>query len=162
MSPTVPASKTPSAWYADYAPLPGIPDEFIGRDGQPRASWRDFLEVLDAEGSERSLSAAERRIRDIGISYRVHGESRERSWPISRLPLLIEESDWKEIVAGVTQRASLIEAMLADVYGDGRLVTEGVLPAAVVAGSREFMRPLVGVKPPGGRWMNLYAADIGR
>jgi uncharacterized circularly permuted ATP-grasp superfamily protein/uncharacterized alpha-E superfamily protein len=152
---------TPS-WYADYTPLPGIPDEFIGGDGKPRPSWQKFFDLLDSDDSERSLAVAERRIRDVGISYRVHGESRERTWQMSRLPLLIEEKDWKEIVAGITQRASVIEALLADVYGAGRLVAEGVLPAAVVAGSREFMRPLVGIKPPGGRWMNLYAADLGR
>jgi uncharacterized circularly permuted ATP-grasp superfamily protein/uncharacterized alpha-E superfamily protein len=162
MSSPVSASKTPSAWYADYTPLPGIPDEFIGGDGQPRASWRKFFELLDADDSERSLSVADRRMRDIGISYRVHGESRERAWSMSRLPLLIEEDDWKEIVAGLTQRASVIEALLADVYGAGRLVAEGILPAAVVAGNREYLRPLVGLKPPGGRWMHLYAADIGR
>ena len=52
------------------------------------------------------------------MSYRVHGEAGERAWPMSRLPLLIEESDWAEIVAGVTQRASVIEALLADVYGE--------------------------------------------
>jgi uncharacterized circularly permuted ATP-grasp superfamily protein/uncharacterized alpha-E superfamily protein len=162
MSPPVRSPKTPSAWYADYAPLPGIPDEFMAGDGKPRASWQRFFDSLQSDSTERSLAVAERRIRDTGISYRVHGESRERPWPMSRLPLLIEESDWKEIVAGVTQRASLIEALLADVYGAGRLVGDGVLPAAVVAGSPEFMRPLVGVKPPGGRWMHLYAADLGR
>jgi uncharacterized circularly permuted ATP-grasp superfamily protein/uncharacterized alpha-E superfamily protein len=154
--------KMPAAWYANYAPLPGIPDEFVGSDGQPRGSWRKFLKLLESDGSEDSLAAAERRVRDIGVSYRVHGEARERSWPMNRLPLLIEESDWKEIVAGVTQRASVIEALLADVYGDARLVADGILPAAVVAGSRDYLRPLVGLKPPGGRWMHLYAADLGR
>ena len=156
------APKTPDAWYANYAPLPGIPDEFIGRDGKPRPVWQKFFASIDAEDSERSLAAAERRIRDIGVSYRVHGETSERTWPMSRLPLLIEESDWKEIVAGVAQRASVIEALLSDVYGANRLVAEGILPAAVVAGSRDYLRPLVGLNPPGGRWMNIYAADLGR
>jgi uncharacterized circularly permuted ATP-grasp superfamily protein/uncharacterized alpha-E superfamily protein len=156
------APQTPNTWYANYKPLPGIPDEFIGRDGKPRPAWREFLDYVDADESERSLAAAERHIRDIGMSYRVHGETGERSWPMSRLPLLIEESDWKEIVAGVTQRASVIEALLADVYGGERLIDDGVLPAAVVAGSRDFLRPLVGMKPPGGRWMHIYAADLGR
>jgi uncharacterized circularly permuted ATP-grasp superfamily protein len=156
------ASKSTGSFYADYAPLPGIPDEFIGRDGKPRAAWRDFFDQLDADDSERSYAAADRHIRDIGVSYRVHGEARERTWPMSRLPLLIEESDWKEIVAGVKQRASVIEALLADVYGAGRLVADGILPAAVVAGSREYLRPLVGLNPRGGRWMHIYAADLGR
>jgi uncharacterized circularly permuted ATP-grasp superfamily protein/uncharacterized alpha-E superfamily protein len=152
----------PATWYATYTPLPGVPDEFMGPDGQPRGSWQNFLALLGPDDSERSLAAAERRVRDIGVSYRVHGEGRELSWPMNRLPLLIEESDWKEIVAGVTQRASVIEALLSDIYGSGRLVADGILPAAVVAGSPDYLRPLIGLLPPGGRWMHLYAADLGR
>ena len=96
------------ASYANYAPLPGVPDEFIGTDGQARRAWRQFFDLLESDDSERSLAAAERHMRDIGVSYRVHGEARERPWPMSRLPLLIEESDWQAIVKGVTQRAALI------------------------------------------------------
>ncbi len=139
-----------------------MPDEFIGPDGQARGAWRQFFDLLEADDSERSLAAAERHMRDIGVSYRVHGEARERPWPMSRLPLLIEESDWQAIVAGVTQRATIMESLLADIYGPNKLVGEGVIPAAVVAGSQDYLRPLVGMNPPGGRWMHLYAADIGR
>ena len=156
------APKVPDAWYTNYKPIPGIPDEFIGRDGKPRSSWRNFFDLLGSDDSERSLAAADGRIRDIGVSYRVYGEAGERAWPMSRLPLLIEESDWKEIVAGVAQRASVIEKLLADVYSAGRLIAEGILPPAVVAGSPDYLRPLMGVEPPGGRWMQLYAADLGR
>ena len=73
------APKKPHAWYANYKPLPGVPDEFIGRDGQPRAAWRNFLDLIGSDDSERSLAAADRRIHDIGVSYRVHGEASERA-----------------------------------------------------------------------------------
>ncbi len=151
-----------AASYADYKPLPGIPDEFIGADGQPKPYWRTLLSYLSEKDMDRSLAVARRHIRDLGISYRVGDEAKERIWPVSSLPLLIEESDWQEISEGIVQRASMFEAMLADIYGPARLVRDGVLPAAVVAGSKEFLRPLVGVNPPGGRWLHLYAADIGR
>ncbi|MGO4713986.1 circularly permuted type 2 ATP-grasp protein [Bradyrhizobium sp. 2TAF24] len=151
-----------AASYADYAPLPGIPDEFIGADGQPRPHWRRLLDYLSANDMERSLAVARRHIRDLGISYRVGDEAKERNWPVSSLPLVIDESDWQAISAGIVQRASMFEALLADVYGPAKLVADGVLPAAAVAGSKEYLRPLAGVKPPGGRWLHLYAADIGR
>ena len=50
----------------------------------------------------------------------------------------------------------------ADLYGEGRLVAEGAIPAAAIAGSPEYLRPVCGVKPPGGRYLNLCAADVGR
>lgn len=151
-----------SAAFADYKPLPGVPDEFIGADGKPKPQWLRWMEHVAARDVDRSLNVAERHIRDLGISYRVRGEAKERTWPLSGLPLLIEESDWAEISASIVQRASLLEALLADIYGPAYLVSDGVIPAAVVAGSKEFVRPMVGVTPPGGRWMHLYAADIGR
>jgi uncharacterized circularly permuted ATP-grasp superfamily protein/uncharacterized alpha-E superfamily protein len=162
MTASVLATKSSGPSYAAYAPLPGVPDEFIGPDGRERSAWRKFFELLQADDSERSLAAAARHMRDIGLTYRVHGEARERPWPMSNLPLLIEENDWQTIVAGVTQRATAMEALLADVYGPNKLVGDGILPAAVVAGSQDYQRPMVGMNPPGGRWLHLYAADIGR
>jgi uncharacterized circularly permuted ATP-grasp superfamily protein/uncharacterized alpha-E superfamily protein len=154
-----------AAWTKDYAPLPGAPDEFIGRDGVVRPHWRhllDALAALDQDAFEQRFEAADRRIRNMGMSYRVQGESAERSWPLSRMPLLIPEAEWREIARGVEQRAELFERVLADVYGDGALVKEGLLPAAAVTGSADFLATMRGVTPPGGRWLRLYAADIGR
>ena len=148
-----------------YAPLPGVPDEFVGPDGQPRGRWVQLLASL-ARGQpdeiEGRFALADRQIRDTGVSYRFRGEERERQWPLSRLPLLIDAAEWQAIAAGVAQRAELLDAVLRDVYGEARLVSSGALPAAAVAGNPEFLRPLVGVRPPGGRMLQLYAADLGR
>ncbi len=108
------------------------------------------------------FAAADRRIRKRGLSYRVAGEKDERVWPVSRMPLLITEFEWRGIARGVAQRADLLERVLADVYGEARLVTEDALPAAAVTGSMDYVAPMRGVNPPGGRWLRLYAVDIGR
>jgi len=153
------------AWTQNYTPLSGIPDEFIGADGAPRQHWHRFLDALahfDQDDLNQRFATAERRMRDIGVSYRAYGETKESSWPLSGLPLLISHSEWRDISAGIVQRAGLLERVLADLYGDGHLVSDGVLPAAAVAGSPEFLRPLRGAKPFGGRWLHFYAADIGR
>lgn len=154
-----------AAWIADYAPMQGVPDELIGADGRPRADWTQLLETLAGLGQggvENRFAAAARRIDDMGFTYRVHGDTRERAWPLSRLPLLLAESEWRDIAAGVAQRAELLDRILLDVYGEGRLIADGALPPAAVAGSPEFIRPMCGVKPVGGRWLRFYAADIGR
>ncbi|MFI5015725.1 MAG: circularly permuted type 2 ATP-grasp protein [Hyphomicrobiales bacterium] len=159
------AEKRLSGWAGQYAALPGIHDEFLGTDGRPRPHWLQFLEALaelDATEVSRRFASADRHIRDMGISYRVYGETGERSWPLSHLPLLISESEWRDIAAGVEQRARLLEVILDDLYGEGRLVAGGDLPAAAVTGSPNFLRPLKGVEPPDGRHLCLYAVDLGR
>ncbi len=164
-SPEEAARERVAAWTYGYAPLPGIPDEFIGPDGARRAHWEKLLLALAAlEPGEiaQRFGAADRRIRNRGMSYRVQGETSERVWPLSRMPLVIPESEWRVIAHGVTQRAELLERVLADVYGDGRLVAEGLLPAAALTGSADYIAALRGVVPPGKPWLRLYAADIGR
>lgn len=105
---------------------------------------------------------ADRHLREAGVTYRAPGDSADRPWSISHLPLLIDEADWKQLSAGITQRAELLELVLRDVYGEGKLVAEGALPAAAIAGSPEYLRAVCGVPPPGGRYLSLYAADVGR
>ena len=139
-------------WTAGYRPAPGRPDEFLGPDGAPRGAWPRLLDRLGAltepEITARFV-AAERHIRDAGISFRIAGDQREHPWPLGCLPLVIEGAEWQALSAGIVQRAELMEAILADVYGPGRLVAEGLLPAAIVAGTPEFLHPLHGVVPPG-------------
>ena len=152
-------------WLRGYESLPGTPDELFDAKGRPRDHWLDFLGHFAAfpagdPGNRFGLSA--RHLRDSGASYRAGGETAERTWPLNPLPLILAQSEWDEISAGVEQRARLMEGILQDVYGEGRLVAEGHLPAAALTGSRDYLRAMRGVKPPGGRFTHLYAADLGR
>ncbi|WP_018266656.1 circularly permuted type 2 ATP-grasp protein [Methylosinus sp. LW4] len=159
------AARRVAAWIARYAPPEGVPDELVGPDGRVRPHWASLLDTLGGlsrEDIDDRFAAAGRRIRDMGVSYRVLGETKERTWPLSRLPLLLPQAEWREIAAGVAQRAELLDMVLRDAYGEQRLVKEGALPAAVIAGSPDYIRPMSGATPPGGRWLRFYAAEIGR
>src|ERR1700686_3734855 len=160
-----PGNRRVAQWTRDYVRLPGIPDEFIAPDRAPRAVWTRFVDAFAAltpAEIERRFGSADRHLREAGVTYRAPGEAAERMWPLSHLPLLIDEADWQQLTAGIPQPAELLELVLSDVYGEGRLIAEGAIPAAAVAGSTEYLRSVCGIKPPGGRYLNLYAADVGR
>ena len=150
-----------------YRPLPGIFDEMMDADGRVHAHWLPFLTMLGALGTDeinRRFAAADRYLRDSGVFYRVYEDAAgiERPWPLSHIPLIIEPGEWRQLEAGLIQRADLLEAVLADTYGPGTLTRDGRLPAALIAGNPEFLRPLVGVEPPGGAHLRFYAVDVGR
>ena len=150
-----------------YRPIPGVIDEMMDASGRVRAHWQPFLQMLAALGPDeinRRFAAADRYLHDSGVFYRVYEDPAgvERPWPFSHVPLLISASEWNELEAGLIQRAQLLEAVLADAYGPANFVRDGRLPAALVAGNPEFLRPLVGVAPPGGAHLRFYAVDIGR
>lgn len=157
-----------------YRPLQGIPDEFVDETGAPRPHWRAILDAvahLPAEEIKRRFATADRHLRDTGVSYRLYGDtaesggtdalSGERPWPLSHVPLVIAPADWRAIEAGIIQRARLAEAVLGDVYGPGRLVAEGRLPAAAITGSPDYLRAMHGYAPKDG-FLRLYAVDLGR
>ncbi|WP_297353449.1 circularly permuted type 2 ATP-grasp protein [Paraburkholderia sp.] len=160
-----PGHRKVAQWTRDYERLPGIPDEFIAQDGTPREVWTRFFEafgMLAPADVERRFGSADRHLREAGVTYRAPGDIADRIWPLSHVPLLIGETEWQQISAAVSQRAQLLEMVLTDLYGDAKLVAEGALPAAAIAGSAEYLRSVCGVQPPGGRYLNVYAADLGR
>ncbi len=160
-----PGQRRIAQWTRDYARLPGIPDEYIGENGAPRPAWARFFDAfaaLSPADIERRFASADRHLREAGVTYRAPGETADRLWPLSHLPLIIDETDWQQLTSGIAQRAQLLEMVLRDLYGDGRLVADGAVPAAAIAGSNEYLRAVCGIKPPGGRYLHLYAADVGR
>jgi len=160
-----PGNRRVAQWTRGYARLPGIPDEYMAQDGTPRAVWTRFFDAfaeLTPGDIERRFGSADRHLREAGVTHRAPGETAERLWPLSHLPLLIDEADWQQLTAGIVQRAELLELVLGDLYGEGRLIAENAVPAAAIAGSAEYLRAVCGIKPPGGRYLNMYAADVGR
>lgn len=159
-----------NALLAGYRPLPGAYDELMAPDGSVRPQWEPFLAEwsgLSGDELQRRFGLADRHVRDTGVSYRIHGDidesdplAGERAWPLSHAPLIITGQEWRAIAAGVAQRARLLDAVLADVYGPAKLISEGALPAAAITGSPDYLRPLQGA--PGGSQLQLYAADLGR
>jgi uncharacterized circularly permuted ATP-grasp superfamily protein/uncharacterized alpha-E superfamily protein len=160
-----PGHRRMAQWTRDYTRLPGIPDEYIAPDGAPRAVWSRFFDAFAALSPaeiERRFASADRHLREAGVTYRAPGDTADRLWSLSHLPLIIDEADWRQLTDGIAQRAQLLEMVLGDLYGEGKLVAEGAIPAAAIAGSNEYLRAVCGIKPPGGRYLNLYAADVGR
>ena len=150
-----------------YKPLAGAYDEMMAPDGSLRGPWPSLLQRLadlGEEGVREAFAGAEQQLKNSGVFFRVYDDpaGAERPWPLTPVPLLISQSEWAALSAGAVQRARLAEALLADVYGPGRLARDGVLPAAAIAGSSDFLRPLVGVVPKGGRFLRFFAIDLGR
>lgn len=155
---------------ADYRPLPGAFDELMAPDGSVRPHWDPFLAEwsgLSQDQLGHRFGLADRHVRDTGVCYRVHGDldasdplAGERPWPLNHVPLVIPGAEWQTIAAGVVQRASLLSALLGDIYGAGELIARGLLPAAVVTGSPDYLRPVQGTA--NGGTLQLYAADLGR
>jgi hypothetical protein len=135
--------------------------------GTVRPVWRQFIDHfgrLSPDDIARRFARGDQYLRDAGVFFRQYGQTgpTERSWPLSHIPVLIDQADWSRIVEGLRQRADLLERVVADLYGPNRLIAEGHLPASVIARSPEWLRPLVGVAPASGHFLNFVAFELGR
>ena len=150
-------------WIDDYCAhaQPGG-DVLCAADDAPWAAMFEELAALVGDDLGHARERVQRHAADMGTGFRVAGEAEERPWPLSPVPLLIDADEWAGIERGVIQRADLFETIIADLYGPGRLVERGLVPAALVAGSPFFLRQLVGLAPPGGHHLHFVAVDLGR
>jgi uncharacterized circularly permuted ATP-grasp superfamily protein/uncharacterized alpha-E superfamily protein len=148
-------------------------DELRGADGQLRSVWQRFFagagfaDGATAQHAERLRNAIAQQIRADGVTHTVierGAESRAaaRPWSLEALPHLIEPVDWARIEAGAVQRARLLAAMLADVYGPQRLLHDALLPPTLLYRHKGYLRPLQGAKPVGGMHLHIVALDMAR
>jgi uncharacterized circularly permuted ATP-grasp superfamily protein/uncharacterized alpha-E superfamily protein len=94
----------------------------------------------------------------------VYGDPRgiARPWQLDPVPLLIPPGEAAHLQAGLVQRGRLLERVLFDLYGPQRLLRDGLVPPELVYPNPGFLRPCHGVRVPGGRYLHLYAANLGR
>ncbi len=133
-----------------YRPLPGIADEMIDPQGKVRPSGSIFSAISAGRMSSRLPTVSPPPIVTSAMPacfYRAYGGpgTSERDWPLSHIPVMIAEDEWAKISEGLVQRAELLEHIVADIYGECRLVRDGLLPPPLVAANPEFLRPIVGL-----------------
>ncbi|WP_299816069.1 circularly permuted type 2 ATP-grasp protein [uncultured Roseibium sp.] len=150
-----------------YRPYPGVSDELLDPAGRVRPVWRPFIDHLSSLTPEEignRFARGNQYLNDAGVYFRHYGQNdeKEREWPLSHIPVIISEDDWEVISDGLIQRAGLLEQLVADLYGPNKLVSEGYLPASLIARSPEWQRPLVGVTPKSGNFLHFLAFEIGR
>ena len=153
---------------ASYSAEPGRYDELLDTAGELRPQWRPLIERItgvDARASSRrALDLTRRLIVENGVTYNVYADPQgaDRPWALDPIPLVLTSAEWRTIERGLAQRARLMNALLADLYGPQRLLAEGVLPPELVFGHPNFLWPCHGITPRKGNWLHVYAADLAR
>lgn len=147
-------------------PSPGY-DEAFDRTGATRPHWWTFFQSLRDLGPlemARRWREAKELIRENGVTYNVYGDPDgiARPWQLDPVPLILAPAEVTALEKGLVQRAQLLELILADLYGPQRLIKDGFLPPELIFPNPGFLRPMHGVRVPDGRYLHLYAANLGR
>ncbi|WNZ84884.1 circularly permuted type 2 ATP-grasp protein [Pseudomonas sp. P108] len=150
-----------------YPLTAGTYHELLDGSGAVRPHWQRLFDQLQrstpAQLVQRQALLA-RQIQENGVTYNVYADPKgaDRPWELDLLPHVIAADEWQQLSAGIAQRARLLNAVLADLYGPQRLISEGLLPAELVFGHNNFLWPCQGIVPPENAFLHLFAVDLAR
>ena len=139
-------------------------DEVVGLDGSLRTPWKGLAEVavdLTAADLGRVDEDIARALADDGVTYGRPGE-RQGAWRLDPMPLVMDAETWTPLEVGLAQRAELLNAVLTDLYGEQRLLRDGVLPPALVLGHPGFTRVMARSSITDPRPLVVSGTDLGR
>ena len=154
-------------FWAEYKAHPEAYDEMFDREGCPRAgSSRVLAEFLAAHADKFDAirARADQMFLNEGVTFNVYGDSAgaERIFPFDPIPRVIDAETWAELEAGLLQRVRALNAFVADVYDEGCILKDGVVPDDLITTSSQFRRAAVGIKPPHGVYITIAGIDLVR
>ncbi|MBC8095243.1 MAG: circularly permuted type 2 ATP-grasp protein [Akkermansiaceae bacterium] len=149
-----------------YSPAEDAFDEMMA-SGKPRAHWQKLIQSFEQLSQQDRINrrdTAARILRENGVTYNVYGDTQGlgRPWALDMIPLVIPPDEWRQIEAGLAQRARLLNLILADFYGPQTLLRSGVLPPSMLYANPAFLRACHGIVPPKNIFLFLHAVDLAR
>jgi uncharacterized circularly permuted ATP-grasp superfamily protein len=136
-------------------------DEMMDTAGSVRPSYAAIYSTLRQTTPAELHGIAEalaKNYTQAGVTFDIGGV--ERPFPLDLVPRVIAAPEWETIEAGVAQRVRALEAFLADVYADRRVITDGVIPSQLVTSSTHFHRAVAGIEPPNGVRIHVAGVDL--
>jgi uncharacterized circularly permuted ATP-grasp superfamily protein len=137
-------------------------DEMFDGDGVTRPQYALLLEGLASlppDELRRRKHSADLSFLNQGITFTVYGrqEGTERIFPHDLLPRIITHAEWSRIELGLTQRITALNLFLRDIYHEGRILADGIVPREIVFSCKHFRRQMRGLQVP----RNIYIAVVG-
>ncbi len=142
-------------------------DEMFQPDGTVRPHCRPLLEELLAASLPQLRQTqvdADRAFLTQGITFTVYGDEQgtERIFPFDLLPRMITGREWDTLSRGLTQRLTAINLFLKDVYHEGRILSEGIVPRELVYSCRHYRREMRGVHVHRDIYVSVAGMDLVR
>ena len=144
---------------------PGVYDEMFGPQGVPRPSSANFVEKLEClpEGTlQRRQLEAEVSLQKMGVTFNVYGHEAgtEKVWPFDLLPRIIDGAEWATVVSGLRQRLEALNLFINDVYNEGKIFKDKVVPEQLIVGSKTWRKQCIGMTPIEGVWCHVTGVDL--
>ena len=146
--------------------LPEGMDEAFTANGEVRTHWKYLIESLQSLGTEaieERQKKVRRILRDDGATYKIYDEpNASQTWQLNPVPLLISSEEWAQTETALIERAELFNTILLDIYGERKLIHQGIIPPELLFSHAGYLRPCHNVKMQGDHQLILHGVDLVR
>ena len=143
----------------------GFFDEFFESDGTERPHYKllaqQMLGIDPAAFHDKRKDADQAFLRQ-GVTFTVYSDDQgtERIFPFDPVPRIIPGSEWTGIEEGLKQRVKALNMFLHDIYHDGRILKEKVVPEHLVLSCPNFRPELKGFDVPEDIYVHVCGTDL--
>lgn len=142
-------------------------DELFAAKGEPRpesALLVDRINSLNWDDLLKRQQMAQNALFKLGATFNVYSDNQgtERILPFDIIPRIVSAQDWQWLERGLKQRIQALNLFLADIYGDQRILRDGVIPKELIDSATGFLKPCMNLQPPRGVWCHITGTDLVR
>ncbi|MFI1743761.1 circularly permuted type 2 ATP-grasp protein [Thalassobellus sediminis] len=142
-------------------------DEVLKPDMSINSNWEKLLGNLKQIGKDNLLAKQNEidwLMDENGVTYNVYNDPKgmQRTWDLNIVPFIVHQKEWETIEKGITQRAELINLILKDIYGERKLIKNGIIPQEVIFAHRGFLRQCDQIQYKTAKNLLVYSADLAR
>ena len=97
-----------------------------------------------------------------GVKFGLYknGVFQERLFPFDPLPRVITAQEFEKLNRGLIQRVNALNLFLKDVYGDKKIIRDGIVPEDFVFAGSGYLPQCEGFVPPKGVYSHISGIDL--
>ncbi|MDN3670509.1 circularly permuted type 2 ATP-grasp protein [Echinicola jeungdonensis] len=143
----------------------GFFDEMFLEDGNCRQHYNSIQEFLQNVSKKRlkqlQFSANKAQV-SMGMTFNVYHDNQglEKILHLDVIPRVISNSEWQHIEAGLKQRTHALNLFIQDIYNEQKILKDKIIPEDLVLGSKDYLKPCIGLTPPKGIWCHITGTDL--
>jgi uncharacterized circularly permuted ATP-grasp superfamily protein len=142
-------------------------DELFEAKGKPRSEASLLVERIDTlsiEELQRRQQIAQNTLFRLGATFNVYSDNQgtERILPFDIIPRIVAAREWLWLEQGLKQRIHALNLFLSDIYGEQKILKDGVIPSELIYSATGFLKPCMGLQPPQGIWCHITGTDLVR
>jgi uncharacterized circularly permuted ATP-grasp superfamily protein len=142
-------------------------DELFLASGEPRPEANlliERLKSLSVKELQQRQQTAQNALFKLGVTFNVYSDNQgtERILPFDIIPRIVSAAEWQRLEQGLKQRIQALNLFLADIYGEQKIIKDGIIPAELIYSATGFLKPCIDLKPPNNIWCHITGTDLVR